>query len=177
MKQSGNEILKKDIALLLQKHTESIIKNEIGAAFNIMKDIDLALDQLSKITDIEVENEQQKSDGWYNVLKFFIETRQSQLIKLDHSSRENETKHRDTGKTTAIARLSSDYNIPIYCSQTHSRVLRDIEKELNLNAIIITDLSKLSLRQYSQKGIILVDELTDISKIDIERFIIIGFTQ
>jgi hypothetical protein len=179
MKQELINNLKQDIVLLLEKHSKEIAKDNIGQAFNIMKDVDITLCQLKTLTGINDDFETPKKTihkGWYDVLKFFIDTKQPQLIKLDHSSRENEMKHRATGKTSAIVRLSNDYKIPIYTSKIHSSDLKAREKELNLNAVIVDDIRLLNMQQYSIKGIVLVDELTDISKIDIDKFIIIGFT-
>lgn len=180
MKQEIINNLKNDIDLLFKKHSQEIIKDNIGQAFNIMKDIDIALCQLKTLTDSNDEFETIQitiNNKWYDVLKFFIETKQPQLIKLDYTSHENQFKHRGTGKSTAIVRLSNDYKIPIYSSKIHSSILKDRVKELNLNSVIVDDIRLLNMQQYSCKGIVLVDELTDINKIDTDKFIIIGFTQ
>lgn len=125
----------------------------------------------SSVNSIKVKNH------WYDILKFFVENKIPQLIELDYSNHENELKHRGTGKTSAIVRLSNDYNIPIYTNKPYYNVgLIDRNKEFNLNAIIVDDISKLNMSQYN-KGILLVDEVTNISKIDTNHFTIIGFTQ
>lgn len=180
MTQKASELLKKDIGVLLQKHSNAVSKDEIGAAFNIMKDIDISLAQLSKINDIEVETknpqENTKLLDWYVVLKFFIETKQQQIIKLNYLNRESQMKHRGTGKTSTIVRLSSDLRIPIFTNKNSGLLLRNREKELNLNAIIIDDIKLLNMPQYKKSGIVLIDEMTDSSSIDTESFIIIGFS-
>lgn len=109
-------------------------------------------------------------------MKYFIETKQPQLIDLVYKDNGAEMKHRGTGKTTALVRLSHDYKIPIYTSKIHSSALKDREKELNLSVIIIDDLRGLNMVQYKNKNMILIDEMTDIDKIDRDRYVVIGFT-
>ena len=124
-----------------------------------------------------IEKHKSRSNQWYNILKFFIETKQSQLIQLGYSTEEDELKHRCTGKTSAIVRLANDFNIPIYTNKLYCDVgLIDRSKEFNANTIIVDDLSKLNIEQCN-KGILLVDESADISKIKDEDFTIIGFTR
>jgi hypothetical protein len=164
--ETGEEI--KELAIWKQNGFGQIKNHEV---FKIIESGTISGANIKRCLNNEIHND------WYNILKFFIETKQSQLINLDYTNHENEMKHRGTGKTTAIVRLSSDYRIPIYSSKIHSALLKDIQKELNLDAVIIDDIKLLNMRQYSCKGIILVDELTDISKIDSEKFIIVGFTR
>lgn len=178
MKQKATELLKKDIGILLQKHSESVLKGDIGSAINIMKDIDFSLAQLNKLDGIEIEtNETQDENGflnWYEVLKFFIETEQSQLIELGYSSINEEMKHRGTGKTTALLQLAHDYNLPIIVNSAIANVYRDKIKELGLKVNMVTDLSKLSMAQYKNIDTILIDENTN-SRFIGSKYKIIGF--
>lgn len=80
MKQDLINNLQKDICILFEKHSNEIAKDNIGQAFNIMKDIDAALNQLKTLTNIEGVFEYVKEpeiNGWYKVLKYFIETQNS----------------------------------------------------------------------------------------------------
>lgn len=165
MKQDLINSLKKDISLLIEKHSNEIAKDNFGQALNIMKDIDATLYQLKIITDINEEFDLNKKDniknGWYDILKFFVETKQPQLIQLDYTNKENVIKHRGTGKTTALLRLSNDYNLPILVKnfEREHNELDKLSKSIGLH-IIVVDLKMLNMVQYRTHDVLLVDENT-----------------
>ena len=115
-----------------------------------------------------------KANPWYDFLKYFITNKQNQLLKLDYSSMEAQNQHRGTGKTSAIVRLSNDFNIPIYTNNSHISTLRDRAKELKLNPIILSEIRQLNLPQYEKCNMVLVDEMTDSNLIP-DYKIIVGF--
>ena len=178
-------ILKKDIALLLKKHSDLISKDGVernmGQAINIMKDVDIALRQLSNIVhleanygldfslDVENDNGDNHMLNWYNILEFFIKNDIPQIIQLPYEEQEDQLKHRATGKTYTLVRLSHDYNIPIFVGSSGHQIsiLRDRAKELNLKDITIVDNNTIHSKQYSNKKLFLVDEVTDLNKLDL----------
>lgn len=179
------ESLQKDIEVLLERHSREITKERLGDALNIIKDIDIAMGQLRRISDMEkypicdkskLNLDEAYKNPWYDVLKFFIETGQPQLIRLDYTSLDAEKKHRGTGKTTALLQLSNDYNIPIVFTGNDSiRITQDLKdraKNLGLTTTVIE--YKRGLR-FSQ-DIILIDEGTRLCDLP-DNKIIIGFTK
>lgn len=158
-KETVKRKLQDDIEFLLEKHSKEIIKEHIGDALNIMKDIDIALNQLSKILDLPNETYSIKND-WYDILKIFIEKKMSQRIYLEYGGNA-EVKHRGTGKTTALLRLSNDYNIPILV-KNYEREHTELEKHANLLGlhIIVIDFKMLNLAQFKKHDILLIDEMT-----------------
>ena len=181
MKQESVKLLQDLLDEMIKTYNDLLKDGKYNEALNVMKNVEMTIRQLkelgvSTITESKAEG---KFLDWYSVLKFFIETKQSQLIKLDNSSEESEKKHRGTGKTITLCKLSNNYGIPIYTSPQRKFVFEDRAKELGIRATIIDDLKMLKMFQLKNKEIILVDEGVDTTS-DIFRGIdkiIIGFTR
>lgn len=177
MKQESLDLLQNNIDELTKKYDTLVKNNSFGEALNVMKNIDALTRQLDFIGQkVTIKpNNNDKFYDWYNVLKFFIETKQPQLIQLDYSTEEKTMRHRCTGKTTALTRLSIEYNIPILSKQVQSFVYKDRSDELQIaSPIVISDRSKMLL-QYTSKKIFLVDEFELPFEIDKDKYILIGF--
>jgi len=177
MKQESLNLLQKNIDILSQKYDLAIKSDNFGEALNIMKNIDALTRQLDFIGQkVTITTNDTYKNPWYDVLKFFIETGQPQLIRLDYTSLDAEKKHRGTGKTTALLQLSNDYNIPIVFTGNDSiRITQDLKdraKNLGLTTTVIE--YKRGLR-FSQ-DIILIDEGTRLCDLP-DNKIIIGFTK
>lgn len=175
MKKENVTMLQDSLDLLMYKYNELLGKGSYNEALNVMKNFEMVIRQLQNLGENIIVPDNQFFD-WYSVLKFFIETKQSQLIQLDYTSHEKELVHRGTGKTTALVRLSSDYRIPIYTKKYYMTTFNDRAKEFNLNPIIVTEIRDLNLRQYNQKNIILIDELNK-EELNTDKYTIIGFEQ
>jgi len=163
MKKESVIELQKSLDKLISAHSKLISEGRINEAFNVMKNVESITRQLREFgvpITIEEESNNQFLD-WYSVLKFFIETKQSQLIELDYSNRKNEMKHRATGKTTTLLKLSNNYGIPIlvknYQSDGHN--LEEYAKTMGLHVRIV-DLRMLDMLQFQNIDILLVDEAT-----------------
>ena len=187
MKQESLNLLQKNIDILSQKYDLTIKSGNFGEALNIMKNIDALTRQLDFIGQkVTITNDDTYKNPWYDILKFFIENKMPQLIKLNYSTNENELKHKGTGKTTALLRLSQDYNIPIFTDnyQRFEPELKRKAKDLNLH-IKVLDYKMLNMKQFQKDEVLLVDENTNIDNIDGFFFkgnmslpkIIIGFTK
>lgn len=163
MKRENIIKLQRSLDNLIEIHNQLILSNKFNEALNVMKNIEAITRQLKDL-DLPIIIEEEKYEqflDWYNVLKFFIETKQSQLIELDYSDRENEKKHRATGKTTALLKLSNDYNIPILVSNYKSEYsdLKNKADALGLH-ITMVDIKMINLMQFRDTQILLVDENT-----------------
>lgn len=83
--------------------------------------------------------------------------------------------HRGTGKSTALTRLASEFNIPILSITRQAFVYKERADELNIPyPIVISDRGKM-LPQYTNKKIFLVDEFELPFEIDKDKYILIGF--
>jgi len=122
----------------------------------------------------EIIKDYDRDNKWYDILKFFIDSNQSQLIELDYSNKTEEVKHHGTGKTTALIRLANEYNLPVITDKIHFNLLKDIEKSLNLTVNIVNDLSILAMPQYKNINTVLIDENTN-SRFINSKYTIIGF--
>lgn len=110
--------------------------------------------------------ENYNKQNWYDILKFFVETKQSQLIQLDYTSNEKQMIHRGTGKTTALLKLSNDYNIPILV-KSYEKEHNELEKIANKFGfnISVVDTRMLNMKQYEKIDILLVDENIDMNSV------------
>lgn len=166
MKRENIIKLQRSLDNLIEIHNQLILSNKFNEALNVMKNIEAITRQLKDL-DLPIIIEEEKYEqflDWYNVLKFFIETKQSQLIELDYSDKENEKKHRATGKTTALLRLSNDYNIPILIryndpNNIEHKLIKEKAEAMNLNVVCV-DLKMLNLAQYKNYDVLLIDEST-----------------
>lgn len=165
MKRENIIKLQRSLDNLIEIHNQLILSNKFNEALNVMKNIEAITRQLREFdSPIVIESEENSHLDWYNVLKFFIETKQSQLIELDYSDKENEKKHRATGKTTALLRLSNDYNIPILIryndpNNIEHKLIKEKAEAMNLNVVCV-DLKMLNLAQYKNYDVLLIDEST-----------------
>lgn len=175
MKQESVKLLQNTLDGLIKTYNNLLRDGKYNEALNVMKNVEMVIRQLKElgITTITEEKAEDKFLDWYNVLKFFIETKQSQLIKLDNSSEESEKKHRGTGKTTTLCKLSNDFGIPIYTSPQYQFVFEDRAKELGIKITTVNHPLQI------QDEIILVDEASSLlnkDKISGTKNILIGFT-
>lgn len=160
MKKESINILQSTLDKLVEKHTSLINFRKYNKALNVMKNIEAVTRQLKDLgVSIIIEEKNNQFLDWYNLLKFFIDSKQSQLIELDYSSMENEKKHRGTGKTTALFKLSNDYNIPILVENYQNEHIDLISRANDMGFhILVVDRKMLNLPQFRHKEIILVDE-------------------
>lgn len=178
MKKESVKKLQDNLDVLVEIHTNLINEGKFNEAYNVMKNIDVITRQL-KDWGIPIITENEVSDSfldWYDILKFFIETKQSQLIELEYSSIEAQNKHRGTGKTFNIAKLAAEYNLTIYePSKTKQSIFYDRLKELGID----TKISFINSLRGHRGKIILIDETTnvdvDINNIDYINNVLIGF--
>lgn len=105
------------------------------------------------------EDESASYNKWYEILKVFIEAKQSQLIRLDYSNKEEELKHRGTGKTESLIKLSNDYDIPILTGEYGNckSFIKKRASDLNLNVTVL-DYKTLNTKQFENVDMLLVDE-------------------
>lgn len=156
MKKESIKLMQDNLDFLVQKHSELLRSGKYNEALNVMKNVDSMVRQLRELGISLDDNEL----DWYSVLKFFIETKQSQLIYLDYSSKENIAKHRGTGKTTAIVKLATEFNLPIYEPNNRQQLvyldkLNQLGKTTNLEFVNYID--------NGLSEIILVDETAKIN--------------
>lgn len=116
-------------------------------------------------------------NSWYNILEYFIKTRQSQLIKLDYNDKDKVAEHRGTGKTTALIQLSDKYNIPILIKdKTQERLLIERCGDLKIGGFFVSK----DTPESQHNSILLVEEMScdtsDLQK-EYEDTILIGFTK
>lgn len=174
MKQESINLLQDILDGLIKTYNNLIRNGKYNEALNVMKNVDMIVRQLKELgrTAIREEKEDNFLD-WYSVLKFFIETKQPQLIKLDNSSEESEKKHRGTGKTTTLCKLSNDYGIPICTSPQYQFVFEDRAKELGIHITTVNHPRQI------QGEIVLVDEALSLLNKDTfsgTKNTLIGFT-
>ncbi|MDF2588205.1 MAG: hypothetical protein K0S41_2046 [Anaerocolumna sp.] len=168
MKQESIKLLQNNLDNLVTKYDLLIKNNNYNEALNVMKNIEIILRQLKELGVSAFTNEESDVKGklldWYAVLKFFIDTKQPQLIDLKYSPVDIQDKHRGTGKTTTLLRLSNDYNIPIFTDnyKLYEPELKRKASNLNLH-ITVLDYRMLNMKQYENIEILLVDENTNIN--------------
>lgn len=191
MESNSIKILNDNLDILVKRYDLCVKNNNFGESLNVLKNIDMLhskiIDFAGKVEIKESENVELKSSNstgwnkvdtnfldWYNVLKFFIDSKQSQLIELDYSDAK---KHRQTGKTYALYKLSSDLNIPIYTNKINND-MNWLRKQFSLNPTFVTK-QNLNLKQYKDLEILLVDEWTsyDLEDYIIKNYKVIGFKQ
>jgi hypothetical protein len=176
MKQESVKLLQKNLDTLTNTYDQFIANGKYNEALNVIKNLEMVIRQLQHlgVEDIIIKSEENTEyfSPWYNLLEYFVKTKQSQLITLDYSSIETQTKHRATGKTTAIVRLAHDYNIPILTSRKSESILLGRAKELNLT---INPIKEQGLALYNNSKVLLIDENFKIDKQDYKDKIIIGF--
>lgn len=176
MKQESIKLLQENLDMLVSLNSKLVHEGKFNDAFNVMKNFDCAVKQLASLNiPIIFENTKDgKILDWYNVLKFFIDTKQPQIIKLNNSNKDEQIKHRGTGKTYSLLKLSSDFKLPIITNNSNYNNLIETSDYLGLDTLILNKSSMLCMGQFKNNSIVLVDEGTDIP--NIKDKIIIGFS-
>ena len=166
MKKNNVKVLQDKLDDLVEMYGKLIDKFNFNEALNVMKNIEIIIRQLQILGENVVTGDYTFKTDWYDILKFFIEKKQSQLIQLDYVSHEKELVHRGTGKTTTLFKLSNDYRIPILVKnyEKEHEELENFADKLGLH-IIVVDTRMLNKKQFEKIDILLVDENTDMSNI------------
>lgn len=188
MKMSNIKMLEGNLDSLIKTYGIYIENHNFKEAFNVMKNINSVMLILRDLEYINAEdNATAENNGiidWYSILEFFVKNEIPKMIKLEYEVEDKKsntdadetstsivlrsdgyiTFGRRTGKTTALAKLSDKYNIPIYTDNQHSG--REIEKkaiDLGLkNVEIIYIPTGSCLPQGLSHKLALVDDSTDI---------------
>lgn len=179
---SSVKLLRENLDNLIKSHDTLIKQNKFNEAFNVMKNVHIITEQLRHLGFSVIDEEDVSTDSeildWHNVLKFFIENKIPQIIQLDCTDENAISKHRGTGKTTTILKLSSEHKIPVLYNNSEAgiREVKDMASLLNLKPIIIRSECEMNLKQYNNK-IMLVDEHSCLDNINTDKYMVIGFTK
>jgi hypothetical protein len=185
MNKESIKILQGNLDSLVRKYNILINDNSFNEALNIMKNIDAVTRELQYIGENVITSDITIKNDWYDILKLFVEKKISHRIELEYGNNA-EVKHRGTGKTTALFRLSNDYKIPILVKNYEREhiELEKLSKSLGLH-IAVVDLKMLNMVQYRKCDVILVDEMTKFDfDVDSQRSrenilnskVVVGFT-
>ena len=118
----------------------------------------------------DVTNKKNDKNKWEDILRFFIENKQSMLFELAP-----EKEYRCTGKTTAIEKLAIEYGLPIFTNSINAKFYNNKIKNNNSRAFANWD----SFKGYNTEIILVDADFKDCSVFDDliknKQYVLIGF--